>query len=184
MVINGHSLLAYKRRARGPSRPLLLPFPCFRALRPPLLCIIVPRRSAPLNHAPTAALHPYSAAGGSPSSCEGWYPTVSRNAELPQSRLSSMFVFLRTPLVEPRSFHWCPSWIDPRSAATAGTLSYRRGSLDHPDSPPLLATETSLCRQEDVTPSFKGKTKCIDYVCARIKLHTRNDIVNTKISAT
>jgi hypothetical protein len=66
----------------------------------------------------------------------------------------------------------------------AGTPSYRRGSLDHPDLPPLLATETSLRRQEDVTPSFKGKTKCIDYVCARIKLHTHNNIVNTKISAT
>jgi hypothetical protein len=35
-----------------------------------------------------------------------------------------------------------------------------------------------------VTPSFKGKTECIDHVCARIKLHARNDIVNTKISAT
>jgi hypothetical protein len=34
------------------------------------------------------------------------------------------------------------------------------------------------------TPSSKGKTECIDHVCARIKLHTRNDIVNTKISAT
>jgi hypothetical protein len=35
-----------------------------------------------------------------------------------------------------------------------------------------------------VTPSFKGKTECIDYMCARIKLHTCNDIVNTKNSAT
>jgi hypothetical protein len=35
-----------------------------------------------------------------------------------------------------------------------------------------------------VTPSFEGKTKCIDHVCARIKLHTRLDIVDTKISAT
>jgi hypothetical protein len=35
-----------------------------------------------------------------------------------------------------------------------------------------------------VTPSFKGKTKCIDHVCARIKLHTRLDIMNTKNSAT
>jgi hypothetical protein len=34
-----------------------------------------------------------------------------------------------------------------------------------------------------VTPSFKGKIECIDHVCARIKLHTRLDIVNTKISA-
>jgi hypothetical protein len=24
-----------------------------------------------------------------------------------------------------------------------------------------------------VTPGFKGKTECIDHVCARIKLHTR-----------
>jgi hypothetical protein len=36
----------------------------------------------------------------------------------------------------------------------------------------------------NVTPSFEGKTKCIDHLCVRIKLHTRNDIVNTKISAT
>jgi ribonuclease HI len=35
-----------------------------------------------------------------------------------------------------------------------------------------------------VTPSFKGKTECIDHVCARIKLHTRLDIMNIKISAT
>jgi ribonuclease HI len=37
---------------------------------------------------------------------------------------------------------------------------------------------------EFVTPSFKGKTECIDHVCARIKLHTRLDIMNTKNSAT
>jgi hypothetical protein len=35
-----------------------------------------------------------------------------------------------------------------------------------------------------VTPSFKGKTECIDHVCARIKLHIRLDIMNTKIIAT
>jgi hypothetical protein len=35
-----------------------------------------------------------------------------------------------------------------------------------------------------VTPSFKGKTECIDHVCAKIKLLTRNDIMNTKISST
>jgi hypothetical protein len=34
-----------------------------------------------------------------------------------------------------------------------------------------------------VTPVFKGKTECIDHVCARIKLHTRLDIMNTKNSA-
>jgi hypothetical protein len=38
--------------------------------------------------------------------------------------------------------------------------------------------------QGHVTPSFKGKTECKDHVYAKIKLHTRNDIVNTKISAT
>jgi hypothetical protein len=38
--------------------------------------------------------------------------------------------------------------------------------------------------QVAVTPSFNGKTEYIGHVCARIKLHTRNDIVNTKISAT
>jgi hypothetical protein len=37
---------------------------------------------------------------------------------------------------------------------------------------------------DNVTSGFKGKTKCIDHVCARIKLHTRLDIMNTKISAT
>jgi hypothetical protein len=35
-----------------------------------------------------------------------------------------------------------------------------------------------------VTPSFKGKTECIDHVCVRIKLHTRLDIMITKNSAT
>jgi hypothetical protein len=35
-----------------------------------------------------------------------------------------------------------------------------------------------------VTPGFKGKTECIDHVCARIKLHTHLDIMNTKNSAT
>jgi hypothetical protein len=29
-----------------------------------------------------------------------------------------------------------------------------------------------------VTHSFKGKTECIDHMCARIKLHTRLDIMN------
>jgi hypothetical protein len=38
--------------------------------------------------------------------------------------------------------------------------------------------------RNSVTPSFKGKAECIDHLCARIKLHTCNDIVNTKISAT
>jgi hypothetical protein len=37
---------------------------------------------------------------------------------------------------------------------------------------------------KDVTPSFKGKTECVDHVCARIKLHTHLDIMNTKNSAT
>jgi hypothetical protein len=31
---------------------------------------------------------------------------------------------------------------------------------------------------------FEGKTECIDHVCARIKLHTRLAIMNTKNSAT
>jgi hypothetical protein len=38
--------------------------------------------------------------------------------------------------------------------------------------------------QASVTPSFKGKARCINYMCTRIKLHTHNDSVNTKISAT
>jgi hypothetical protein len=44
--------------------------------------------------------------------------------------------------------------------------------------------QLALPERTSVTPSFKGKTECIDHVCARIKLHTRLDIVNTKISAT
>jgi hypothetical protein len=34
-----------------------------------------------------------------------------------------------------------------------------------------------------VTPEFEGKLECINYMCARIKLHTRNDSVNIKYSA-
>jgi hypothetical protein len=47
-----------------------------------------------------------------------------------------------------------------------------------------LEVLTTFCEKHAVTPSFKGKTECIDHVCARIKLHTCLDIVNTKISAT
>jgi hypothetical protein len=43
---------------------------------------------------------------------------------------------------------------------------------------------TLQVQQQIVTPSFKGKPECIDHVCARIKLHTRLDIMNTKNSAT
>jgi hypothetical protein len=41
-----------------------------------------------------------------------------------------------------------------------------------------------VLQERPCTPSLKGKTECIDHVCARIKLHTCLDIVNTKISAT
>jgi hypothetical protein len=34
-----------------------------------------------------------------------------------------------------------------------------------------------------VTPEFEGKLECINYMCARIKLHTRNDSVNIRYSA-
>jgi hypothetical protein len=34
-----------------------------------------------------------------------------------------------------------------------------------------------------VTPEFEGKLECIKYMCARIKLHTRNDSVNIRYSA-
>jgi hypothetical protein len=46
------------------------------------------------------------------------------------------------------------------------------------------SSKDTLEARRDVTPSFKGKTECIDHVCARIKLHTRLDFMNTKISAT
>jgi hypothetical protein len=31
-----------------------------------------------------------------------------------------------------------------------------------------------------VTSEFKGKLECIEYMCARIKVHTCIDLVNTK----
>jgi hypothetical protein len=34
-----------------------------------------------------------------------------------------------------------------------------------------------------VTPEFEGKLECINYMCARIKLYTRNDSVNIRYSA-
>jgi hypothetical protein len=34
-----------------------------------------------------------------------------------------------------------------------------------------------------VTPEFEDKLKCINYMCARIKLYTRNDSVNIRYSA-
>jgi hypothetical protein len=71
--------------------------------------------------------------------------------------------------------------------------------LDTTPAPPVLPTPTNDLQKpikfvstsgkvffgkESVTPSFKRKTECIDHVCARIKLHTRLDIMNTKNSAT
>jgi hypothetical protein len=47
----------------------------------------------------------------------------------------------------------------------------------------IQCMKETMVRQA-VTPSFKGKTECNDHVCARIKLHTCLDIMNTKISAT
>jgi hypothetical protein len=38
-------------------------------------------------------------------------------------------------------------------------------------------------RGAGVTPEFEGKLECINYMCARIKLHTRNDSVNIRYSA-
>jgi hypothetical protein len=34
-----------------------------------------------------------------------------------------------------------------------------------------------------ITPEFEGKLKCINYMCARVKLDTRNDSVNIRYSA-
>jgi hypothetical protein len=55
-----------------------------------------------------------------------------------------------------------------------GTTMPRRGGGPHEEIEGFIR----------VTPGFKGKTECIDHECARIKLHTRLDIMNTKISAT
>jgi hypothetical protein len=57
-------------------------------------------------------------------------------------------------------------------------------SLVRPFLPRLAFLQSTRLCYHFVTPSFKGKTECIDHVCARIKLHTRLDILNTKISAT
>jgi hypothetical protein len=52
------------------------------------------------------------------------------------------------------------------------------------NAPTQLFWEIMVSGWTIVTPSFKGKTECIDHVCARIKLHTRLDIMNTKNNAT
>jgi hypothetical protein len=57
-------------------------------------------------------------------------------------------------------------------------------SLVRPFLSRLAFIQSTQLWYHSVTPSFKGKTECIDHVCARIKLHTHLDIVNTKISAT
>jgi hypothetical protein len=66
--------------------------------------------------------------------------------------------------------------------------AHRRASAGADDrrSGATLSCARANAREEGVrvTPGFKGKTECIDHVCARIKLHTRLDIMNTKISST
>jgi hypothetical protein len=41
----------------------------------------------------------------------------------------------------------------------------------------------SIQASVNVTPEFEGKLECINYMCTRIKLHTRNDSVNIRYSA-
>jgi hypothetical protein len=45
-----------------------------------------------------------------------------------------------------------------------------------PPSDPLV----KFVETHDVTPEFKGKSECIEYMCVRIKLHTCIDSVYTK----
>jgi hypothetical protein len=51
-----------------------------------------------------------------------------------------------------------------------------------PPPPPLPPSPPRRSRVEAaiVTPRFKGKSECIEYMCIRIKLHTCIDSVNTK----
>jgi hypothetical protein len=57
-------------------------------------------------------------------------------------------------------------------------------SLVRPFLSRLMFLQSTRLWYHSVTPSFKGKTECIDHLRARIKFHTCLDIVNTKISAT
>jgi hypothetical protein len=49
--------------------------------------------------------------------------------------------------------------------------------------PHTHSTSLTLSSSLHVTPGFKGKIRCTDFICARIKIHTCNDRVNTKNSA-
>jgi hypothetical protein len=46
-----------------------------------------------------------------------------------------------------------------------------------------LSSKMTFAESHTVTPEFEGKLECINYMCARIKLHTRNDSVNIRYSA-
>jgi hypothetical protein len=47
----------------------------------------------------------------------------------------------------------------------------------------VMIKSNSIGKVVIVTPEFEGKLECINYMCARIKLHTRNDSVNIRYSA-
>jgi hypothetical protein len=52
-----------------------------------------------------------------------------------------------------------------------GYIVSQRGIEPNPEKVASLERMGPI-RDLNVTPSFKGKTECIDHVCARIKLHT------------
>jgi hypothetical protein len=47
----------------------------------------------------------------------------------------------------------------------------------------IRLSQNMRAQSDPVTPEFEGKLECINYMCARIKLHTRNDSVNIRYSA-
>jgi hypothetical protein len=47
----------------------------------------------------------------------------------------------------------------------------------------VFVSHIFTCLFTTVTPEFEGKLECINHMCARIKLHTCNDVVNIRYSA-
>jgi hypothetical protein len=58
-------------------------------------------------------------------------------------------------------------------------LSFLSGSRQNS----FLPTAKIKTHGKYVTPEFEGKLECINYMCVRTKLHTRNDSVNIRYSA-
>jgi hypothetical protein len=115
------------------------------------------------------------------------------------SSFASSFWDYRPPLPHPRESLTSPPYQSSTSTPPQGLLLAPTCPLPPPPPPPppppsptstaveearpVTTTQSKAAQpwwRRSVTPGFKGKSECIEHICARIKFHTCVDSVYTK----